>query len=96
MTKDLIDAFNDDFHQKYPFYNDVFFSRHAIERLKERFGKPNSQLFRAIIRAVKELKEKPHWKYAKGQTFGADMVVARESNCYVVVTSWNKDIKQVR
>ena len=90
--EERIEEFNEFFHHQFPAYQNVFFSKHAIERIDERFGKPNSQLFRAIIRAVRELKEKPHWKFAKGQTYGADMVVAREPHGFVVVTSWNKII----
>ena len=85
MTNEAL-RLTEEFGRKFPHYEGtVVISDHAAERILERFGKLNSQVSRAIIRALKNFKKGSR---AKGSTYKCEAVVSRESddNKIVVVT----------
>ena len=70
----------------------VTFNDHAVERLVERFkGKRSSQLDRAILKAIKTLKQNPKRKRAEGETYKAHAVVERRGDSFAVVTVWENN-----
>ena len=56
--KKIGEVLTEEFGRKYPHYADkIIISHHAAERILERFGKLNSQVGRAIIRAARKFKD---------------------------------------
>ena len=84
------------FNKRYPEVGTVTFNDHAVERLIERFnGRQSSQLDRAILKAIKTLKQNPKRKRAEGDTYKGHAVVERRRGSFAVVTVWenHKDEK---
>jgi len=82
------------FERNFPsFAGQVAFTIHANDRFSERFSRYNQQLGRAVLKAIRQLKKRPHQRYATGSTYQADIVVSRDSNDgkFVVITTWNKE-----
>jgi hypothetical protein len=82
------------FNNKFPDYaGKVSFTTHSANRLAERFDyKLNSQIGRAIIKAIKRLK-KSNKRSVIGETYQASIVVLNSSesddDTFVVKTIWN-------
>ncbi|SFV59772.1 hypothetical protein MNB_SM-7-533 [hydrothermal vent metagenome] len=68
------------FGHMYPVYADkVLITNHAAERILERFGKINSQVGRAICRAVKKANNIKGTR-AKGETYKCQAIVSNNSD----------------
>ena len=87
-------TFEEAFDLKFPYYaGQVIFTDHAGKRIEERFSNGiNSQVGRAIIKAIRYLKEHTKATYGIGETYVGKLIVSRRSRDrkYVVITAWNK------
>ena len=75
-----------EFWDRFPEHGNIIISIHAARRILERFGKINSQIMRAIIRAKKRASGQ---QQGRDSTYGAVAIVEEKSNGkWLVVSIW--------